>query len=216
MPTVYGASASPFVRKVRVVLAEKGIAYDLDPVIPFNPPAEFRQISPLGKIPAYRDGDKVLADSSIICSYIDKTSGGPSLYPSDPYECARAMWFEEYADGGLVSVVGPKIFMQKVINPLFFGKPADEAIVKKAIDEELPPYFDYLESQLGSSPYLVANQFSIADIGVGSQFVNLKHAGVIVDAKRWPKLAKYVAGIFARPSFKALIDEESAQFPPAA
>ncbi len=102
-----------------------------------------------------------------------------------------------------------------MINPLFFGKPADEAIVKKAIDEELPPYFDYLESQLGSSPYLVANQFSIGDIGVCSQFVNLKHAGVTVDAKRWPKLAKYVAGIFARPSFKALIDEESAQFPPA-
>ena len=67
MPTVYGANASPFVRKVRVALAEKGIPYELDPVFPgpgITP--EFRQMSPLGKIPAYRDGERTLADSSVI------------------------------------------------------------------------------------------------------------------------------------------------------
>ncbi len=212
MPTVLGAGVSPFVRKVRVALAEKGIAYEHDPVIPFGAPPEFRKISPLGKIPAYRDGDKELCDSSVICAYLEKTHPSPSLYPSDAYDYARALWFEEYADGGMVSVVGPKIFMQKVLNPLFFQKATDEAVVKKAVEEELPVFFDYLESQLGTAPFLVGNQFSIGDIGVGSQFVNLKHAGVSVDAKRWPKLAKYVAGLFARPSFKALIDEESAQF----
>ena len=59
MPTVYGANASPFVRKVRVVLSEKNIPYELEPVFP-GPmaPPEFRTLSPLNKIPAFRDGDK--------------------------------------------------------------------------------------------------------------------------------------------------------------
>src|SRR5215831_7392353 len=105
MPTVYGISLSPFVRKVRVALAEKGVAYEHDPVIPVNVSPEYRKKSPLGKIPAFEDGDKTLADSSVICAYLDRVHPKPALYPSDPYDYARALWFEEYADGGLVPVI---------------------------------------------------------------------------------------------------------------
>ena len=213
MPTVYGVNASPFVRKVRVVLAEKNVPYELEPVM-VGPmmPAEFRKMSPLGKIPAYKDdAGRVLCDSSVISAYIEKTHPTPALYPSDPYDYARALWFEEFADGGLVGVIGAKIFFPKVVAPRFFGRPCDEAAVQKAIDEDLPPLFDYLESQL-AGPFLVGTSLTIGDIGVLTQFVNLAHAGVGVDAKRWPKLAAYVAAGLARPSFKACIDEETAQF----
>ena len=121
MPTVYGINLSPFVRKVRVALAEKGVPYDLDPVIPVNVSAEFRKLSPLGKVPAYRDGDRTLADSSVICAYLERIHANPPLYPADPYDYARALWFEEYADGGLTPIVGPKIFFQKIIGPAFFN-----------------------------------------------------------------------------------------------
>lgn len=211
MPTVLGINASPFVRKVRVVLAEKGIAYDLDPVIPVNVSDDFKKLSPLGKVPAFRDENGVLPDSSVICAYLEKKHPQPSLYPSDPFQYGRALWFEEYADTALVGVFGPKIFFQKVINPAFFGKPADEAMVNKALTEEMPPLLDYLEGQLNGST-IAGDSFSIGDIAIGSQFVNLRHAGYGPDEKKWPKLAKYVAAIHARPSFKALIDEESAQF----
>src|SRR4029453_8158249 len=166
MPTVYGANASPFVRKVRVFLAEKGIPYDLEPIIPFGPNPEFRKISPLGRIPAFRDGTRTLADSSVLCACGERPHPSPPLYPSDAYDYARALWFEEYADGGLVMVTGPKIFFQKFVAPRFFNPPAEEAMVKKAIEEELPPMFDYLEAELGNREYLVGPTFSIADIGV--------------------------------------------------
>ena len=216
MPTVYGASASPFVRKVRVFLSEKGIPYELEPIFPFGAGPEFKKISPLGKIPAFRDGERTLADSSVICSYIERTHPTPPLYPSDPYEYARALWFEEYADGGLVTVVGPKIFFQKFVAPRFFNRPTDEEMVSKAIEEELPPMFDYLEGELGQGDYLVGRTLSIGDIGVTTQFVQLRHCGLPVDRKRWPKLAAYVERMHARPSFKALIEEEMAQFGTAA
>jgi glutathione S-transferase len=213
MPTVYGISLSPFVRKVRVALAEKGIAYDLDPVIPVNVSPEFRKISPLGKVPAFRDGDITLADSSVIIAYLERIHPNPPLYPSDPYEYARALWFEEYADGGLVTIIGPKIFFQKVVGPRFFSQKTDEAVVKKAVEEELPPMFDYLESQLApGASTLVGKQFTVGDIGVASQFVNLFHCGYGVDTKRWPKLAAYLAAVHERPSFRPLIPEERAMF----
>jgi glutathione S-transferase len=58
------------VRKVRVVLAERGVPYDHEPVMPGNPDPEYRKMSPLGKIPAWRDGDRALSDSSVICQYL--------------------------------------------------------------------------------------------------------------------------------------------------
>src|SRR5258708_2211973 len=204
MPTVHGSGLSPFVRKVRAFLAEKGIPYDLDPVIPFTAGPEFRKLSPLGRIPAYRDGDHTLSDSSIICAYIERTHPEPRLYPSDPYDYARALWFEEYADGGLAPIVGPKAFFRKVVGQRFFNQQADEAVNAKAVNAELPPLFDYLEGQLANGSTIVGKQLTIGDIGIGTQFVNLRHGGYGVDAKRWPTLEKYIASLHARPSFKAL------------
>ncbi len=212
MPKLYGINLSPFVRKVRVALAEKGIAYEHEPIIPVNVSAEYKKISPLGKVPAYTDGDRTLADSSVICAYLERTHPQPPLYPSDTYEFARALWFEEYGDGALAQITGPKIFFQRVVQPKFFNQPCDEAMVQKAVTEELPPLFDYLESQVGEGGVIAGNHFSIGDIGIATHFVNLKFAGFGVDAKRWPKLARYVEHVHARPSFKKIIEEEAPLF----
>lgn len=72
--------------------------------------------------------------------------------------------------------------------------------------------FDYLESQIGSSDWLVGNRFTIGDIGIATQFVNLQFAGAGVDAKRWPKLAAYLARAHGRASFKGVINQEKKAF----
>jgi glutathione S-transferase len=213
MRTIYGANGSPFVRKVRVALDEKKLPFEQEPTVPFNVSAEFKKLSPLGKIPAFRDGDKTLSDSSVICAYLERAHPEPPLYPSDPYDYARALWFEEYGDGGLAPIMGGKVFFPKVIGPRFFNREPDEAAVQKTVDEELPPLFDYLEGELADGrEFLVGGRYSIADIGIATQFVNFRHAGYSVDAKRWPRLARYLQGIHARPSFKRVIDEEASFF----
>jgi glutathione S-transferase len=217
MRTLYGAHPSPFVRKVRVVLAEKGLSYDCEPVLHHLFPESFNRVSkalsPLGKIPAYRDDDVELADSSVICAYLERIAPDPPLYPADPRDYARALWFEEYGDSGLAPVLTMKIFAAKVILPRFFGQPADDAAVGAVVDHELPPLFDYLEGQIASEAAIVGSGFSIGDIGLGTQFVNLhQYAGIDVDAARWPRLARYVAHVHSRPSFRAVIDEERALF----
>ncbi|HTP75835.1 MAG TPA: glutathione S-transferase family protein [Rhizomicrobium sp.] len=208
---VYGGSVSPFVRKVRVMLAEKGVPYTLEQVNPFMPPPEFLAISPLKRIPVLRDTDRpepnTLPDSSIICDYLEHKYPTPALYPSDAFERAKALWYEEYADSVVASNIGTGLFFERVVKKMMRGQ-TDEAVCQKTLTEKLPPLFDHLEHEVGSKQFLAGGAFSIADIAVGTMFVNFEHAGEKLDSKRWPKLAAYIERIHARPSFKALLDEE--------
>lgn len=215
MLKVHGAGPSPFVRKVRVTLLEKNVPYELNPVFPFGVSDEFKKISPLGKIPVLEDDGRTLPDSSVIVAYLERKHPTPSVYPTDPYQYGRALWFEEYADSAVVGVLGAKIFLPKIVAPRFLNRPLDQAAVDQALAEDVPPLFDYLESQLTPGPWLAGDTFSVGDIAVASQLVNFGHAGYSVDAKRWPKLADFARRAHARASFAALIEEERAMFPPA-
>jgi glutathione S-transferase len=209
---VYGASLSPFVRKVRVVLAEKGLAYEHDQVSPFTPPPTFLEISPLKRIPVLRDTDlaepNTLPDSSIICDYLEHKFPKPALYPNDAYERGRALWFEEYADSVLAQACGLGLFFERVVKKML-RQPTDEAVVAATLKEKLPPLFTYLDKEIGARKFLVGDRFSIADISVCTMLVNFEHAGETIDPARWPQLFRYVNEVHARPSFKACIDEET-------
>lgn len=213
---VLGGSVSPFVRKVRAVLAEKGLDYTHENVNPFAGPPGWREISPLGKIPAFKDGDRTLADSSVICAYIEKRFPTPALHPSDPYDYARALWFEEFMDGGVTPVVGPKVFFPLVLQPLFSGGQAPsadaEALAKKTFEEDAAPMFAYLEKELGDREYFVGTQISIADIAVASILVNPWLAGFAPKRTSFPKLRAFLDRMWARPSLKALIDADVPAF----
>ncbi|HEX4295607.1 MAG TPA: glutathione S-transferase family protein [Rhizomicrobium sp.] len=208
---IYGSTISPFVRKVRVVLAEKGLEYGIDPVNPFAPPPEFLAISPLKRIPAFRDTDlpepNHLSDSSVICDYLEHKFPTPALYPADPYQRARALWYEEYADSILAQTVGSGLFFERVVKRIMKGQP-DESVCQATLTQKLPPLFDYLEKEIGDKQFFAGGAFSIADVAVATMIVNFEHAGEAIDAARWPKLAAFVKHVHERPSFKTCIDEE--------
>jgi len=201
MPILYGAPLSPFVRKVAVMLEEKNLPYEWKPVRPHDRDEEFRRLSPLGKIPAYRDDKIGLADSSVICFYLEKTHPEPALYPSDTLELVQALWWEEYFDGALVAPMSV-IYFQRWANPLFRGKPTDETPLKEALEVTLPPMLAYLESNLKPDRWMIGDTFSIADISLATGFVNLHWADYKLDAALYPKLTAYVERTLARPSFK--------------
>jgi glutathione S-transferase len=195
-----------------VALAEKGLDYELQAVNPFAPPAGWRDVSPLGRIPAFKDGDRVINDSSVICAYLERRFPAPALYPSDAYEYARALWFEEFIDGGLIPSSARTVFFPLVLAPLFAGKPGPEpeavAAAEKVVREDLPPFFDYLDKEVGDGEFLVGGRLTIADVAAASPFVNLRHAGVAPERKRWPRLRAYLDRMHARPAFAKLIAEE--------
>jgi glutathione S-transferase len=92
---LHGSNVSPYVRKVRVALAYKGIEYDDVQQIPFGAPPEYAAKSPLSKIPCWEEGDLILPDSPVILSYLEHRHPEPPLLPAEPGPRARALWFEE-------------------------------------------------------------------------------------------------------------------------
>jgi len=216
MGVLHGVSASPFVRKVRVALQEKEIPYELDPVMPFNVSPEYKKISPLGKVPCYSPKPGVdIPDSSVIVAYLEKTNGNNSLYPENPEDYARALFIEEYGDSALVSAVGA-VFFNRIVGPMFMGQPTDEAAIRTALEQTLPPLLAWLDEQIKGKEFFVGNKLSVADIAIASPFVNFMHAGEKVDAVKYPNLAAFLERMHNRPSFKSLIEEERALFGQAA
>ncbi len=204
---LYGASLSPFMRKVRACLLEKQLNYSMELIIPRNQPEWFYQISPLGRIPALRDGDFYICDSAVICAYLeDKYPETLSLLGGTAEEVARIRWFEKYGDYEIAPLATFAVFFNRALAKSM-GLPSDEAAVQKAL-KSLVRHFDYLEQQLADNDYFVGNRFTLADIAIVTHWVNFSYGQEKIDAQKWPKLAAHQARVLSRNSLQQLLADE--------
>jgi glutathione S-transferase len=206
---LYGSSLSPYVRTVLAYGAEKGIELELTPAVPGDSNPDFRSASPFGKMPAFRDGDFTLADSSAIIHYLEVKFPHPELIPTDPQLRGKTIWFEEFADTILTSC-GAKMFFNRIVAPLI-RRPGDLAAAETAERNELPPILDYLEGVVpAAGGFLVGDRLTLADISVASPFANLAHLRCEIDPQRHARVRAYVESILSRPSFAPWIERETA------
>lgn len=210
--TLWGVNVSPFVRKVRVALEEKGLDYDHQEVLPKmiadmvkqELPEPFLTASPLGRIPAITDNGLNIADSSVINQYLDKKYPETRLYPDDPEALAKTLWFENYADVDMKSVIYAKIFVERGVKPMVLKMDPDTAVVDQALSDELPPILAYLNSAVEGKAFINGSAFSAADIAVATHFVCLSQCEVTID-DQYSELKRYVAGTLDRAAFKTAI-----------
>ena len=174
-------------------------------------------MNPLGKMPVLRDGDVVIPDSSAICAYLERRFPTPPLYPEDPAELGRALFLEEYGDAGMAEGWG-EVVLERIVKPQMLGQPTDEARLAKLQDavrerwmgsprsaggSPIPAIFDYLESQIPKDRDTLLARFGISDVAIGAHLGWLEAGGIDIDAKRWPRVARYASAIRGRPSFIA-------------
>jgi len=208
--TIIGSYVSPYVRKVLACMNLKGLKYEVDPITPFFGNDEFRQRSPLCRIPVLIDGDFSVSDSSVICAYLDEAYPGHALFPADPKDRARARWFEEFADTRLGDVFIWGLFYQKIVRPLVWDEPSDQARIDKMLNEEIPAALDYLEGELPADGFLFGN-IGVADIAIATFFRNGAYAAFEVDAVRWPRTAAFVDRTLNHPCIASLLPLEDVQ-----
>ena len=208
MMVLHGASGSPFVRKVQVALAIKGLQFEQVQQMPFTGDAEYRKINPLGKIPTLQDGELTVCDSTVICEYLEEAYPQPALYPAQAADRAKARWLEELG-GSRVAELAAGIFFQRFMRPMVLQQEADEQLVAKIIDKQLPPILGYLEVQVPEQGFIFGD-FMMADMSLMSPFVNAAYAGYEVDAQRWPAFTDFIARVKAHPVVSEVLTAEAA------
>ena len=206
---VYGASLSPFVRKVLAYGAEKGLELEHKPVGIGSDDPGFLASSPFRKMPGFSDGDFAISDSSAIIHYLEAKYPEPALIPAEPEARARTIWFDEFADT-ILCACGAKMFFNRIVAPRFLGREGDLETADKAEKEELPPILDYLERTIPQGGWLVGDGITLADIAVATAFANLRHLGIKIDPGRYPKVAEFSERMLARPSFAGWVEREAA------
>jgi len=206
---LFGSTLSPYVRKVAVYAAEKGLELELQPAGLGQGGPDFKAASPFGKMPGFKDDDFLISDSTAIITYLEARFPEPNLIPLEPRARARAIWYEELADT-IVMAAGVPIFFNRFVKPRFFKLDCDHDAADTAERDALPPVIDYLERVVPDFGYLVEDRLTLADIAIASPFATLGTIGVKIDAACWPKTAAYVAAIHARPSFAAIIASDRA------
>ncbi len=208
---VIGSYVSPYVRKVLVCLGLKGIAYEIDPIIPFFGSDAFTRISPLRRVPVLIDDRVTLCDSSVICEYLEERHPSPALLPAEPAQRAWARWLEEFADTRIGEVFIWRLFNERVIRPHVWGEATDDAVVRQTLEVEIPALLDYLEGELPRAGGYLFGEIGLADIALAAFFRNAAFARFSIDAARWPATAAFVARALEHPAFLALRPFEELQ-----
>jgi len=195
---LYGTPISPFVRKVRVALALKGLEYESEGTFPGTKTPEYLAISPLGKVPAFEDGDVVIRDSNVIVEYLEDKYPDIPIRPTNVADRARSRWLEEYASSMLFTPLAANIFMERLIRPFQTKLLGDEKVVGDSIKNMVPPVFDYIESQLPAEGFIFG-KMGLADIAVATAIINATYAEFEVDANCWPKVNAHLNLVKAHP-----------------
>jgi glutathione S-transferase len=190
---VFGGLISPFVRKVCLVAAQKGVPFELVLTSPHAERPEFVAASPFGKIPAIRDGDFSLCDSSAIVAYLEAKHPASPVLPAEPQARGRAVWFDEFADTILAASMR-KILFNRFVGPKLMKVPGNEAEALEG-EAELPGLFAYLESIVPEHAWLVGGEMTLADLAVASVLRSLRYVSREPDPHSYPRLDAWYAKV---------------------
>lgn len=197
---LYDFSSSPNCQRVKVVLAEKNLPYDIVPVDlkqKEQKKADFLKLNPYGKVPVLIDGATVLYESLVINEYLDEKYPNPPLMPKDPGKRAKVRILIDY---GMEHLDQPYQAIRKEM--MKDEKERDQAAIEKA-KQELKNLLGRFERELGDQPYL-AGDFSLVDAALIPRFTRLEGMGVLPDPTL-PRVGAWVKRMKERPSVRAIL-----------
>ena len=199
MIKLYDFKSSPNCQRVKVVLAEKNLPYEIVPVDltkKEQKAPEYLKMNPYGKVPVLADDSTVLYESLIINEYLEEKYPSPALMPKDPSKKAKARILTDY---GMAHFDSP---YQKLRMELMKDAKEQSQPIIKGAKAELKKLLQRFEDELGDQQFLLGD-FSLVDANLIPRFSRLEGFGVLPDPAL-PRLAKYIERMKARPSVKAL------------
>jgi glutathione S-transferase len=194
-----GSTTSPYTRKVRLVLLEKGIPHEFLVAPPREPSAGIPGLNPLGRVPVLvlDDGDCVF-DSPVIAEYVDALTGAPILVPrDDPAARMRVRRWEALADGILDSAV---VVRTERLRP----EAQQDADTLRRHGEAIGRALAHASAALGARPWCEGDALTLADLALTAALLYLD---LRQPERDWrgahPNLAAWLVRMQERPSVKA-------------
>ena len=194
MLKLYHNPRSTFSRRVRIALAEKNIHYEevvVDMAKRGHKSPEYLALNPYGRVPVIDDDGFILYESTAILNYLETTRPAPPLVPPDIKQRALVDMHMKLCDIQMGRYTGIIIFPKR-----FLPKERWDSVAMAAAKQEIENHIAVLEQQLSGKQYLVADQFSLADIC----YMPLMHFAPLMDIDLPPAVASWAGSLLARPS----------------
>jgi glutathione S-transferase len=205
---LYGALASPFVARAILFAKIKGVDLELAAASPSS--AEYRAFNPIGKIPALEVDGKCIAESEVICEYIEDSHPTPSGFPADAFGRAQSRMVSRVVDLYMSPAVSK---FARQVNP----EKRDAAVVTAAL-ADLEKVWTYLESFMGEGPFAVGDVPTLGDCTLAPYmkmtqilvFSNFAEAADPTETN--PRLKTWWDAVNADPNFGPTLEEYGTAF----
>ncbi|MDA0220769.1 MAG: glutathione S-transferase family protein [Proteobacteria bacterium] len=214
MRVLYHVPLSPYSRKVRVALKEKGLPFDLRLENVWERRVEFLAMNPAGKVPVLVEADgTVIADSVAITEYLQEVQPQPDLLGATPAQRAETRRLVAWFDGKMheeatVNLVGEKVMRR------FLGRGEPDSATVRAGLANIRIHLDYVAFLVERRTWLAGDKFSLADIAAAAQFSCIDYIGDVPWAHR-EAARDWYARVKSRPSFRPILDDRVPGLKPA-
>lgn len=196
---LFGSLTSPYVRKVRVVMAEKKLEYELVLDDVWSEATQIQQYNPLGKVPCLvMDDGGSLFDSRVIVEYLDTLSPVGRLLPQNSRDRTATKCWEAIADGVMDAAVAIRV--ENTQRPQHLRSPDWIRRQQGKINAAL----EFMEKGLEPNAFCMGVNFSLADVAVGCALAYLElRCSELQWRGQHPNLATLADKLYERPSFAA-------------
>jgi len=214
MRVLYHVPLSPFSRKVRMTLKEKGLPFDLRLENVWERRVEFLTMNPAGKVPVLVEADgTVIADSTAITEYLQEVQPQPDLLGATPAQRAETRRLVAWFDGKMneeatVNLVGEKVMRR------FLGRGEPDSATVRAGLANIRMHLDYIAFLVERRTWLAGDKFSLADIAAAAQFSCIDYIGDVPWGHQ-EAAREWYARVKSRPSFRPILDDRVPGLKPA-
>ncbi len=215
MRLLYHLPLSPYGRKVRLVLAEKRLPFELRVEKPWDRRPEYLELNPAGTVPTLvEENGLVVPDSSVICEYLDEAYPDTPMLGHTLAERVEVRRLLAWLNGKFAYEVTRNLYGEKIIKRLSgAGHPDGNAL--RAGFTNLKGHLIYLGWLAETRKWLAGNALSLADFAAAAHLSSLDFAGD-VDWAAVPAAREWYARMKSRPSFRPILaDRVPGVTPPA-
>ncbi|HEV2301153.1 MAG TPA: glutathione S-transferase family protein [Stellaceae bacterium] len=213
MRVLYHLSLSPFSRKVRIVLREKGLDFTLKSEKVWERRPEFLALNPAGEVPVLIEPDgTVLAGTEAIVEYLDEVYREKLLIGINPVDRAEVRRLSAWFDGKMHEEVTEHLLGEKMMKRLK-GQGQPNSLAIRAGHANLPHHLDYIGYLVERRRWLAGDHFSVADIAAAAHLSSLDYLGDVPWEAHEPAKEWY-ARIKSRPSFRPILVDHVPGVPP--